>query len=396
MARETNLVIHNICEKFYYLLKNNCSYNDTLSINNFKYKFNNYNGHVLEECTHLIGLVEDTFDDKTNNHKLELDRQRMLEKERLKTDSKGTASVLRDAGKGENTKSATKEMNNNVNFCINSICRGSKSIIRDCYCSKDNIDILFYNIPYNLPLDTNSVNVLFGCDETKLIPKKNNDILEVLIDHSYYSQGNENSDIEYSSKILNKTAEFFKSYKKQFILRRFISNGIEEIDINKPIKSDLYNRIGLPYDEACEIYNKSHVFVVTHKESLGYSVIECAMAGALIVSFGNFINKNYLNNFHNIIFDNIEDFNWDTIIENIDVQKSRKMAEKFTWDIFFDKIILNLNLFTDKKCNNNKVLKKIFNTFERSISIYTDNNDILNNLVELGYNNVYTYNRERL
>ena len=92
-------------------------------------------------------------------------------------------------------------------FCINSICRGSKSVIRDSYCSKDNIDILFYNIPSNLPLDTNSVNILFGCDETKLIPKKNNDILEVLIDHSYYNEGNENSDIEYSSKILNKTSE---------------------------------------------------------------------------------------------------------------------------------------------------------------------------------------------
>ena len=321
----------------------NCAYNDTPSLNNFKYKFNNYNGHVLEECTHIVGLEQDVFDNQSNDY----------------------------------------------NICINSICRGYKSSIRDSYSQKDeNTDILFYNIPSDLPVDKKSINILFGCDETKLIPKKNNDILEILIDHSYYEEGKHI--VDYSDNILSKTAEFFKSYKKQFILRRFISNGIEKIDINKPIKSDLYNRIGLPYDEACEIYNKSHVFIVTHQESLGYSVIECAMAGALIVSFGNFINKNYLNNFHNIIFDNIEDFNWDTIIENIDVQKSRKMAEKFTWDIFFDKIILNLNLFTDKKINN-KLVKDIFNKFERNISIYTDNNDLLNNLVKLGYNKVYTY-----
>jgi hypothetical protein len=333
-----------------YLNKNDIDYivynitnNNISSLDDFKYKFNNYNGTKLEECTHLIGLEQDSFDYMKNN---------------------------------------------NYNICINTICRGYKTCIRDSYIEKNNVDILFYNIPSDLKPKKNSQNILFGCDEIKLSPKKNNNILEILIDHSYYEEGR--NILDYSDKILSKTAHFFNSYKKKFILRRFISNGIEEIDIKKPIKSDLYNRIGLPYDEACEIYNKSHVFVVTHQESLGYSIIECAMAGALIVSFGNFINKNYLNCFHHIVFDNIEDLNWSNIIKNIDVQKSRKMAEKFTWDIFFDKILLKINVSIDEKINN-RLLKYIFNNFERNILIYTSNNNLLNNLVNLDYNKVYTY-----
>ena len=34
-------------------------------------------------------------------------------------------------------------------------------------------DILFYNIPSDSPVDNKSINVMFGCDETTLIPKKN-------------------------------------------------------------------------------------------------------------------------------------------------------------------------------------------------------------------------------
>ena len=326
----------------------NCSANSI--DNNGLYKLNNYNGTNIEECTHFIGLEQSTFN----------------------------------------------YVNSDILNLIQQNCRGYITHISDIYRPVvDNVDILFYNIPNTNVTDVKkSLNIMYGCDENILFPNKNNNILEILIDHSYYGDDISKLTTELTIEILNKTANYFRLFKeKKTIIRRFISNGIEVIDISKPIKVDIYNRVGLPYEEACKIYNKTHVFVVTHKESLGYSIIESAMAGSLIVSFKNFIKPEYLNNFHHIRFDSIDDLDWDKIIRKIDINKSRQMALKFTWDTMFDKIINRLNLFINNNIVNDKhinILKLVFNNFDRNIEIFNEDNVVNSQLSILGYN-VYKY-----
>lgn len=200
-------------------------------------------------------------------------------------------------------------------------------------------DAIFYSVSViDKPLDK-AIYVGWAADSTHCYIDKDDSEINILIDHSAYIK----ESIDFSKLIISDICKFCKKYKKNIKVRRFISDGVETLDINNPW-FELYNRKGLSFDNACKEYNKAHIFIVTHYESLGLSVIEAAMSGALILvpdiknGAGSCIHPNLLESLHHITFDPFIPIPWSKVINNINPTLSRKKALNFTYEKVADRI----------------------------------------------------------
>jgi len=172
----------------------------------------------------------------------------------------------------------------------------------------------------------NAVKIGFAADGELLKPDKGPNT-RILIDHSYYSGASKASVEDRSTEILSQIGMAMLHTETSTEFRRFVSGGVESIDPVMETEADQYNRIGLPWNEAAEEYRKADVFIVTHRESLGISVIESAMAGALILSPAGFINPEVIGGLHHIQFEGA--IPWERVVRELNWQKSRAMAEKY-------------------------------------------------------------------
>lgn len=194
-------------------------------------------------------------------------------------------------------------------------------------------DLLFYAAPMKLSQKPKPRTVCVGwaADPELCSPEKDPDTLRILIDHSYYGNPDKpdkpTGDI--SDLVINSCLEFSKRSGRRVVLRRFISNGVETI--KGFYKKDLYNRIGMPYPEACDEYRKADIFIVTHPESLGISVIESAMSGALIIVPLRYIKFSLTKDLLVYNFDPEQGIDWKTVLSMLNVEEARNKASKYTW-----------------------------------------------------------------
>ena len=146
-------------------------------------------------------------------------------------------------------------------------------------------DVTFYQTPS--PETPGSCFVGWAADAKRLCPEKH---FRILIDHSYYgTAGNKDRTWE----IVDQVRRWARSASFPVVIRHFVSGGIQTVN-PYDVCHDMYNRDGLPWATACHEYRQAHVFWVTHAESLGYSVLEAAMAGALVVTPKGFIKPGLL------------------------------------------------------------------------------------------------------
>jgi hypothetical protein len=140
--------------------------------------------------------------------------------------------------------------------------------------------------------------------------------------------------------ITAQVCEFAKRHKEhQVIVRRFIAGGVETVDINNPQKMDKYVQgAGLSYEDACAEYSKTDIFIVTHKECMGLSVLESAMSGALVLTPEEYIKEDLLRHVHHIPFQQTID--WKHALENLDPKRARKRVIKFNINNFVKKILV--------------------------------------------------------
>lgn len=153
-------------------------------------------------------------------------------------------------------------------------------------------DMTFYSL--DLPPHKTSTHIGLAVDPELCKPNKTDPAVRfnLLIDHSYYGPGEQ----EMAQSVCEQALQFALG-RGGVQVRRFVSGGVETIS---RYKRDIYNRQGVPYSQACQEYSQAHVFLVTHRESLGYSVVECAMAGALVVVPKGCIKQSILRNINHI------------------------------------------------------------------------------------------------
>jgi hypothetical protein len=206
---------------------------------------------------------------------------------------------------------------------ITTICDNNYCIGPEDYCT-------FYSVGWiDNRIIPKSLYVGWAAEPSELYINKNSDELRILIDHSYYGDVKNNSD--YSKEIIHDVCNYVNNYNKnKIIVRRFISGGIETLDTKNPW-FETYNRAGLNFKDACDEYNKTHIFIVTHNESLGLSVIEAAMAGALILIPNDSIKPWLVNDLNCIKFDAKKGIPWNDVMKKLNPEESRRLALKYNY-----------------------------------------------------------------
>ncbi len=114
---------------------------------------------------------------------------------------------------------------------------------------------------------------------------------------------------------------------------RFDSVAVFEVADGAMERSDLvprtYSRRHIPYAEACFVYSHASLFMVTHKESLGLTVLETAMCGALPVVPQGFVPPDRLCTVRHVEYTG--EIDWLGVLDMIDVEASRQAALANSW-----------------------------------------------------------------
>jgi len=229
----------------------------------------------------------------------------------------------------KNNKEPIKHIKKSIRGKITSIC--------DHETQNPIEDILFYSLPTKHELNKNKY---IGCsiDPLLLYPQKDPLKIRILVDHPYY--GTDNRDQTYN---LSKECLKFQNNNKdkKIEIRRFGGpDGVEDVNINN-VKPSEYVRMSMAtYPKACEEYRKADIYLVTHPESLGLSVIESAACGSLILAPEGFIRPVMLQQSHFITFPKTQ-IPWDLVMNDLN-KRPYKTTKQKTWTETAIKILNDL------------------------------------------------------
>lgn len=231
------------------------------------------------------------------------------------------------------------------------------------FCASNTIlgkeNVLFYMVPSGKRKKRRCKLLNWTADDVLCKPKQNPFKLRILIDHNYYGPHTRMLQNDLTVDITNQVCEFAKKEKikgNQVEVRRFITGGVETIDIENPqIMNKYIQGSGLSYEEVCEEYSKTDIFIVTHMECMGLSVLESAMSGALILTPINYIKHELIRDLNHIQFD--KEIKWETVLKNLNYDLSRQKATCFSWRNNIKKIIdvienYDTHLENDLRFNN--------------------------------------------
>jgi len=182
------------------------------------------------------------------------------------------------------------------------------------------------------PPDPRSVHVTWAAAPQFCYPEKEPGVLNILVDHNNYSGADR------ANEVIDTLCEFalhrFDSIKHRYgfdrmVIRQFKSGGLEVIDPANPSRFGRYNRRGIPFPDACREYRRANIFFVTKPESMGLSMIECAMSGALIVAPAGYANKYLIDPLNYVMWEDRIDM--DDVMAALDIERSAASAAPFNW-----------------------------------------------------------------
>lgn len=181
----------------------------------------------------------------------------------------------------------------------------------------------------------------WAADPALLQPKQDVDHLCILVDHPHYVtlRGDKTSSILADCQRFIQSRVWARWYKSARV-RRIADGGV--VDGFGTVQR--YMRQSVPFPVICDEYSRAHLFMVTHKESIGLSVLETAMAGALPVVPNGFVPRDRLSTVRHIEYaDRV--INWRGILSAINPRASREQALENTWDRVASRILTWLVAF---------------------------------------------------
>lgn len=107
----------------------------------------------------------------------------------------------------------------------------------------------------------------------------------------------------------------------------------------------------LPQYEKAHYHNISDIFIVSHCETLGFEVLESAMAGCYIISKNTYIKPDLLTDILHFNYDDISELELDFIKNQLDINTQRTKALKYTWQNSVKRINNTLLKFYDSPYN---------------------------------------------
>lgn len=171
---------------------------------------------------------------------------------------------------------------------------------------------------------------------------KDDKTLNILIDHSHFS-ANKTEGYEMSDEIATQCNMFANSTQMLEIfnrnnnttftsvkVRRLVSGGVEDLDLTNKVNLN-YSHTSVGQQHLADEYAKAHIFIATHKESLGMCILESAMSGCFVISPKGFIKEHQvLQHVNNYTFKtNIE---WQNIVNAINPTENRDNVVHWSWE----------------------------------------------------------------
>lgn len=174
-------------------------------------------------------------------------------------------------------------------------------------------------------------------------PSQSTTNLRILVDHTNYGE----NPIDETENILRDIKKFVESesWKLRYdsvSVRRFDTGQVIDVDFNDLTVHRYDRSIPIPFSKITKEHCEAHVFCVTHPESVGMVVLETAMAGALVVVPRGFIAQDRLDTVRHIEWSGTID--WAQVLDNIDIESSRKVALANTWDMVAKRIYITLQM----------------------------------------------------
>lgn len=174
----------------------------------------------------------------------------------------------------------------------------------------------------------------WAADQHLLTPKKT-DKFRVLVDHSLYVDGFDASEM---------IMQGLKPFADSIDVYQIRNDGFCKVDLKIPYVKEMYDRkMQIPYPDICEEYNRADIFIVTHGESLGLSVIECAMAGAHILLYNGAIKPSLIDPLAHSFYSTTSAASVTDAIGNYlkrrdDPRRIRKLAMPWTWNACMERV----------------------------------------------------------
>ena len=207
-------------------------------------------------------------------------------------------------------------------------------------------DYLFHVQPSTrVPLPQQCVHVTWAASPEYCYPEKEPGTLNILVDHHNYS--GEDRALEVHESLVRFARELFPRLGPRYgferlVVRQFVSGGLAMMDLDHPHQEEVYDRKGLPFPEACAEYRRADIFMVTKPESMGLSMIETAMSGALVVAPRGFVPSYLVDPLNHLIWH--ETVDWEKVLALIDVEASARAAAPYNWQTLAQHMLTTLRL----------------------------------------------------
>lgn len=186
----------------------------------------------------------------------------------------------------------------------------------------------------------NNYYVGWAADQDLIINNQPEDQLNIFVDHPCFGVAQSDRTLEILLNLRELSRKISKISKyRNVCVRQLLSGKVEELDLSKKLSVELYDRKGIPFDELAKVYSTSHIFMVTHSESVGQSIIEAATAGSLVLSPIGCVNQDRLDTVRSIVVDT-KLIQWEAILEFVDPLSNRNFAvSNNNWNLIASRII---------------------------------------------------------
>ena len=178
----------------------------------------------------------------------------------------------------------------------------------------------------------------WAADPELLYPDQPQGELRILIDHPYYKDGQPDVTVAVTTDaVMFAQSGAWQERYRTIKLRRLVNGGCQDVDLKNPATS-LFDRQHIPFEDIATEYRKTTLYLVTHKESVGLTCLELAYCGALVVAPQGLVYQDRLDTVRHVLYEGVR-APWSAIINMIDIEASKKLARRQTWDKVCDRML---------------------------------------------------------
>lgn len=203
--------------------------------------------------------------------------------------------------------------------------------------------VTFHLKPFRVGFRSKNENCWVGwaADRDLFFPEQPRDILQILIDHPQLKDGEPE---DYSHQVWHSVAALVRKGALGFravVVRRIRDGGIDIIQQLEQREWPRYERQTIPYETMAAAVRRSHLFMVTHPESVGMMIVEAAMAGCLPVIPLGCANLDLLKSVRCFSYSDLV-IPWGDVLGMVNPEAVRKSALKNNWSDVTDRILAYL------------------------------------------------------